>query len=154
MKTNFFKSAFYAGFIAGLIFVILEMALVPLFLGGSPWDPPGMIAAIVMGEKILPPPPTFDITIFLVAIVVHFVLSVIYAMVIGILVSGVRIGVAAIFGFIAGGILYLINFYGFTEIFPWFAMARNWVSIFSHVAFGLIAALVFKANNRKVVLVV
>ena len=49
---------------------------------------------------------------------------------------GVALAVGAAFGLAP----YLINFYGMTALFPWFANARNWVSIFAHVMFGLIAA--------------
>jgi hypothetical protein len=40
--------------------MMLQMGLVAL-AGDSPWGPPRMIAAIVMGEGVLPPPATFDL---------------------------------------------------------------------------------------------
>lgn len=42
-------------------------------------------AAIVMGKEVLPPPATFDMSIMMVAMMVHFVLSVIAAFVFGII---------------------------------------------------------------------
>jgi hypothetical protein len=33
-------------------------------------------------------------------------------------------------------------------IFPWFAMARNWISVFSHVMFGLVAGWMYLALRR------
>ncbi len=151
MKSNFFKSFFLAGFIGGLVFVLLEMLMVSLFLHGSPWGPPRMIAAIVMGKAVLPPPGTFDVQIVLVALVVHFILSFIYAMVIGLVVSKMSYGLAVFIGLLGGGLLYIINFYGFTEIYPWFANARNGVTIFNHLLFGLLAAAVFKASYKRIV---
>lgn len=44
------KAAVWAGLIAGLIFMMMEMILVWL-TGGSPWGPPRMMAAIVMGDS-------------------------------------------------------------------------------------------------------
>jgi hypothetical protein len=44
--------------------------------------------------------------------------------------------------------LYLINFYGFTAVFPWFAMARNWVSVFAHIIFGAVAGLAYNRIER------
>lgn len=41
--------------------------------------------------------------------------------------------------------LYVFNFYGMTEIFPWFAMARNTISVVSHIAFGMMLGLSYKA---------
>lgn len=49
-------------------------------------------------------------------------------------------GAAVAIGIGFGLTLYVVNFYGFTALFPWFAMARNWVSIVSHAVFGLAAA--------------
>ena len=54
------KAALWAAIIAGIVFMMLEMIMVPVFMGGSPWGPPRMIAAIGMGKGVLPPPATFD----------------------------------------------------------------------------------------------
>lgn len=138
------RAAVWAGVISGAVFMVLEMMMVPLFLGDSMWAPPRMIAAIVMGEGVLPPPATFDFGILMVAMAVHFVLSVLFALVLALLIARLGFGAALAVGAGYGLALYLINFYGFTAIFPWFAMARNWVSIFAHLVFGLIAAWAYK----------
>lgn len=134
------KAALWAGIIAGLVFLILEMVMVPLFLDGSPWGPPRMIGAIVMGEEVLPPPATFELNVVLAAVILHLVLSIIYAMVIGYVIRSTSFGIALTFGAIAGFVIYLLNFYLMTDIWPWFEKARNWVSIFAHVIFGLAAS--------------
>ena len=36
MKSISFKDAIWAGIISGLIFMMLEMVMVPMFMGGSP----------------------------------------------------------------------------------------------------------------------
>lgn len=140
METINWKAGIWAGIIAGIIFLILEMAMVPIFLDGSPWGPPRMIAAIVLGEGVLPPPATFDFAIVLVAIVLHMILSVIYALIIGYIIRKMSFGMALSIGALIGLALYLVNFFLMTGIFPWFEMARNWVSIFAHLIFGLSAA--------------
>ena len=56
--------------------MMMEMGLVAMS-GGSPWGPPRMIAAIVMGESVLPPPATFDLMILMTAMAVHMMLSII-----------------------------------------------------------------------------
>jgi uncharacterized membrane protein YagU involved in acid resistance len=136
------RAAILAGLFSGLVFLILEMAMVPLFLDGSPWGPPRMIGAILLGEGVLPPPATFNFGVVVVALIVHFVLSVGYAIALGFLLHrmGVGMGAALGIGAVFGIVLYLVNFYGFTAIFAWFANARNWVSIFAHVVFGIAAA--------------
>lgn len=138
------RAAVWAGVIAGAVFMALEMIMVPLFLAGSPWAPPRMMAAIVMGEGVLPPPATFDLGIFVTALVVHFALSIIYLLILAWIIRTLTLGTALLVGAAFGLALYLINFYGFTAIFPWFAMARNWVSVFAHVVFGLTGAWAYK----------
>jgi uncharacterized membrane protein YagU involved in acid resistance len=134
------SAAIWSGVVAGAIFMVLEMMMVPIFLGDSAWAPPRMIAAIVMGQDVLPPPATFDFGILMVAMVVHFVLSILFAIVLALVIARMSLGTALAVGAAFGLGLYVVNFYGFTALFPWFAMARNWVSIVTHVLFGLIAA--------------
>ena len=61
------STALVAGIIASIVFQVLEIVLIPLFGGGSPWGPARMIAAMVMGRGVLPPPDTFSLMIVLVA---------------------------------------------------------------------------------------
>lgn len=138
------KAAVWAGLLAGLVFMMLEMIMVPVFLDGSPWGPPRMIAAIAMGNGVLPPPATFDLGILMVAVLVHFALSVAFAVPLAFVVQRMGMGAALAVGAVFGIVLYFVNFYGFTALFPWFAMARNWVSIFAHAVFGLVAAWAYK----------
>lgn len=142
------SAAFKAGLIAGLVFLILEMLLVGTVGGDSPWAPPRMIAAIGMGREVLPPPATFDITIILVAMVIHFVLSIVFALTFARIATGLRLSRTALLiaGAVFGLVLYFINFYGFTAIFPWFAMARNWISTLAHLVFGLVVAWAYLSN--------
>jgi hypothetical protein len=95
------RAGVYAGLIAGVVFLILEMGMVWLFMGESPWAPPRMIAAIVLGEGVLPMPPdkpaTFSLGIVMTAMIIHFVLSIIYGL-IGAAIVANRMGYAAAIG--------------------------------------------------------
>ncbi len=147
MTKLFFKKAIIAGLIAGAVFMMLQMIMVPVFIGGSPWAPPRMIAAIILGKHVLPMPPRpakFDMGVMMVAMMLHFMMSIIYAIIIGWLCRNLSLGISVLLGAVIGLIIYFINFYGFTVVFPWFAMARTWVTIFSHVMFGVVAAFSFK----------
>ena len=131
-------AAIVAGLIAGAVFMMLEMMMVPMFLGGSPWGPPRMIAAIAMGTDVLPPPATFDLGILMVAIMVHLALAIVLALVFALIAKGRPMGMAIMIGAVFGLVVYLVSFYGMTAVFPWFAEARNWVSAFAHVMFGVV----------------
>ncbi len=134
------KAAVVAGIVAGLVFMMLEMALVGTIGGQSPWGPPRMIAAMAMGKDVLPPPATFDMGVMMVAMMIHFPLSIIMAAVLGWAISHWRMNaITAILAGTAFGLLvYYVDFYVMTGIFPWFAMARGGISIFAHAMFGLV----------------
>jgi hypothetical protein len=139
------NGVFWSGLAAGVAFMMLEMLLVWAFMGQSPWGPPRMIAAMAMGQGVLPPPATFDFGIMMAAMFIHFTLSWLLAVAFAWLFGGLGTGTAVLVGAVFGLAIYLVNFYGFTAIWPWFAQARNWVSIFSHVMFGVILAWSYKA---------
>jgi hypothetical protein len=145
------KAAIWTGIIAGAVFMALEMALVMLVMGESPWAPPRMIAAIGMGDGVLPPPATFDPTIFAVAMAIHFVLAIALALVLGWGISRFDLSTVAavVTGTVFGLAVYVVNFYGFTAVFPWFAMARGPVGIFAHAVFGAVAGGVYHVLEAK-----
>ena len=150
-RTIDWKAAIWAGLIAGAVFMMLEMVLVGTVGGQSPWGPPRMMAAIVMGKGVLPPPATFDMGVMAVAMMVHFPLSILFAAMLGWVISHWRLNLAiSILAGIAFGIaVYLVDFYLMTGIFPWFAMARNTITFASHVVFGLLLGWVYYALESK-----
>ncbi len=52
---------------------------------------------------------------------------------------------AIVVGTLFGLVVYFINFYLMTAVFPWFAMARGAISIFAHAMFGLVLGWVYHA---------
>ena len=61
-------------------------------------------------------------------------------------------GRAAVWAGVAAGVgsaLYAVNLYGFTALFPWFAQARDWITITAHLMFGVTAAGVYRWLERR-----
>jgi len=141
------RAVIWSAIIAGLVFLMLEMVLVATIGGGSPWGPPRMIAAMVMGKGVLPPPATFETVPMLVAMLVHFATSLAYAVILGWIISSrnLGLGMSILVGALFGLLLYVVNFYVFTAIWPWFAMARGMISIFAHVMYGLVLGWAYHA---------
>lgn len=141
------KAALWAGLVAGLAFLAVEMLLVATLAGESPWGPPRMIAAILLGQDVLPPPAGFDPVVALAALAIHIGLSLILALPICWLIAQRRLGLWASAG--AGGVyglvVYLVNFYGFTALFPWFAEARTPITLVAHILFGLVLGWTYHA---------
>lgn len=134
------KAAAWAGVIAGAVFMMVEMLMVWMLMGQSPWAPPRMMAAMVLGKGILPPPADFSFVAMAVAMMIHFPLSILYGVILGWAVH--RMGMTTVvlagaaFGLVA---VYLVNFYVVAPmLFPWFVEARNWISLLAHVLFGVV----------------
>jgi hypothetical protein len=149
MKDFSLKDSIYAGLIAGVIMMMLEMIMVPLFLGGSPWGPPRMMAGILLGSDVVPPPATFDLGVMMAGLGVHLIMSIIFALILDAIVNNMSFIWALVVGAVFGYLLYLVNFYLIAEaMFPWFLNATNWVTAFAHISFGIGAAWAYKGLTR------
>jgi len=142
------KRGAIAGLVAGLVFVIVEMMLVPTVGGGEMWGPPRMMAAIALGKGVLPPPATFDAGIVMAGMAVHFVLSAVLGVIYAAIANALKLSAAMslIVGAVFGLVVYLVNFYGSTALFPWFAMARTPITLFSHLVFGAVLGWMLRAR--------
>jgi len=137
------SAALWGGIISGLVFFLLNMLLSALAVG-SPWIYVRLIASTVLGTDVLPPPASFELSIFLVALAIHLAISLLYASLISLVIY--RWGL--IVGFIGGGLLglalYVINFYAISFFFPWFYPYRSWMMVVSHVIFGALAGGIYE----------
>ena len=95
-----------------------------------------LTAAVILGEGVLPPPSTPRWDILLAATLIHFALSIAYALVPAYLIDRLTTLTAIVGGACYGLAIYAINMYGFTLLFPWFAVARDWVTLVTHLVFG------------------
>lgn len=140
--------AVVAGVVAGIVFMMMEMFLMPLLgFASSMWAPPRMIGAIGLGQEALPPPATFDLTVLMVAMVIHFMTSILFAVGVAFIIRDITEGPAIAIGIGAGCLLYVFVFYVMTAgPWPWFENGRNWVNIMTHIVFGAIVAWWYKAR--------
>lgn len=101
-----------------------------------------LTAAIVLGREALQAPAAGGLPwgVLLVATLVHLALSVAYALpparLAGRLHGWPALGTGAVYGLA----IYVVNMYGFTVVFPWFALARDPATVFAHLVFGLALA--------------
>lgn len=145
------SAAVVSGIVGGIVFVVLEMIMAPMFTGAPGiWAPPRMIGAIGLGPEVLPPPGTFHLGAVMVAMMIHFALSIAFGIATAFIVRNLGMGAAVLVGIVLAMLLYFFVFYGMTPVWPWFANARNWVSIFAHVMFGAVVAWWYKARANPV----
>jgi hypothetical protein len=137
------RAAAISGCIAGLVSLLLELFAM-LILGQSPWGAPRMIVAIALSRDVLSLPATFGFGIIVLGLIVHFVLSVIFVVVLAVIIAPFSLDssmrMASLAGATFGVALYLVNFYGMSHLFPWLADTRSWANFVSHIVFGLVAA--------------
>lgn len=145
-------AAIAAGIAAGIIATGAQVALWWAFLENAvPWylyRDARLTAAMLMGREVLPPPSTFDWKVMAIATLIHFMLSIAYSLILARLISRLGIKVSLVAGLFYGLGIYAVNMYGMTFIFPWFSAARDWITVVTHVVFGLSLAGIYKALSR------
>ena len=142
------RSAALAGIAAGVVATLAQIAL--WWVSSEPlpailFRDARLTAAIIMGREVLPPPATFDGSVMLIATLVHFALSIAYGLTLSALISRLSMALSLLAGAAFGLLLFAINMYGFTFVFPWFTATRDWITAATHVVFGVIVAAVYKA---------
>ncbi|SCY18701.1 hypothetical protein SAMN05216420_103113 [Nitrosospira sp. Nl5] len=145
------SAAVGAGIAAGVIATGAQITLWWMFLDALPsilYRDARLTAAILMGQDVLPPPATFDWKVMIVASFVHFVISIAYSMILACLISRLGMMLSLLAGSLYGLILYGVNMYGVTLVFPWFAEVRDWITVLTHVVFGISIAGTYKALAR------
>lgn len=136
-------AALIAGIAAGSVATAVELVL--WWLAGMPvaatlWRDARLTAALAMGPGVLPPPATPRADILLAATMIHFALSVAYAALALRLWPRLSGGAALLAGAGYGLLIYVVNLYGMTQWFPWFAAARDGVTLAAHLVFGVTLA--------------
>jgi hypothetical protein len=139
-----FRAVFWAGLVSGLVFLVVNMLLSLLFLG-TPWIFIRMVGALLLGQDVLPPPASFDPAVFIVALVIHLLLSLVFTTVLALMIHKWGLLVGIIGGAIFGLALYAINTYTFSFFFPWFFSLRSWIILLSHVFYGATAGGMYEA---------
>jgi hypothetical protein len=95
-----------------------------------------LTAALVLGREVLPPPVDFNMGIMLVASLIHFGLSLLYAALL-LPLHRSRLADSLAIGGVFGMALYAVNLHGFTLLFPWFVAARGGITLTAHIVFGV-----------------
>ena len=140
------SAAVYAGIAAAVLATLAEIVLWLVFTDALPgilFRDARFAAAIALGRGVLSPSANVDLGVLAVATLIHFALSIAYALILCRLIWRLPMTLSLLAGAIFGLALFSINMYGFTTIFPWFEAARDWITVVAHVVFGMAAAGVY-----------
>jgi hypothetical protein len=150
MRLNW-KPAATSGVVAGVVATAAQVFLWLVFTDALPgifYRDARLTAAILLGHGVLPPPATFDWKVMMVATIIHFAISIAYGLILARFLSRIEMKLSLIAGSIYGLMIYTVNMYGVTSIFPWFSEARDWITVVAHVVFGVSLAGTYKALTR------
>jgi hypothetical protein len=95
---------------------------------------------------------TFSATVVTIALSVHYLLGIVFGLVVGAVLSkhvadwGLREALAA--GAFLGVGLYALSFHVMTFVFPWFIDLRGGATFTAHVLFGMAAAALYHRFER------
>jgi hypothetical protein len=138
------RAAIIAGIVSGLAFLLINLVLTAVAVG-SPWVVTRLIASILLGDSVLPPPASFDLATFLVALVVTLALAILFACLLAVMIHRWGLIVGIVGGALFGLALYVINFYAISYFFPWFFPMRSWIMVVAHAVYGALAGGVYEA---------
>lgn len=140
-----------AGIISGVIATGAQLVLWWVFTDALPsifYRDARLTAAMLMGSDVLPPPATFEWKVMIVATFIHFTLSIVYGLILAPLISRLGMVASILIGAVFGLIIYGANMYGMALIFPWFSAARDWITLVTHIVFGILLAVPYKLLSR------
>lgn len=146
------RAAMYAGLAAGVIATVAQLLLWWIYWDVLPdifFRDARLTAAIILGPAVLPPPVSFDAGVMAAATAVHFSLSIVCSLMLAVFITRAGMVLALLLGAAFGGLVYLVNMYGFVLVFPWFEVARDWSTLLTHIAFGVAAAGVYKILVKR-----
>jgi hypothetical protein len=138
------RAAIWAGLLAGSVFLLLNVLVTPLAIGGNGWVMVRLIASIPLGETVLAPPASFHLKALLAAFVTHYALSVVFSLLLAYIFHRGGMLTGMIGGALFGLCLYYINVYTLTWVFPWFFVMGGWLFLLTHILFGAMAGGIYE----------
>lgn len=142
------QAAAVSGLAAGAVLMVLELFWAATMHDAGPWRIPHMVAAIALGPDLVQSQSfAFSVGVVAVALLTHYVLGLVFGLALGFVIAGFHYeasaGMIQVFGASFGVVLYLFNFHGMSQFFPWFAELRGWSTLIAHLLFGITASLLY-----------
>lgn len=138
------SAAIFASLAAASIVAIAWLACSTTIYGEPVWKLPRMMAAMVLGPRVLEPQDELDVAVVATGLVLHFALALGFGTVATLLVRPVPDGAVAWVGAAFGLALYALDLHGMTTYFPWFAPLRTFDTVAAHMLFGIVAATAYR----------
>ena len=141
------RAAVVAGTAAAIVSTLAQVAMWIVFTDAFPailWRDTRFAAAIVLGRSALDGAAWSTATLWIAATLVHFVLSLVYALSMSMATRNLGMAMSLLAGGLFGVALYLVNMHGFTSLYPWFEQSRDPITLGAHVVFGVTVGFVYR----------
>lgn len=132
-----------AGLISGVIMLLISILLPWIFLG-DPFLIVRIMASVLLGPLVISAQAALAPGVYVVAILTHFSLSLFFAALIALIFHRYGMIVAFIGGAVMGVVIYFMNYYTFSLIFPWLLPYRTWMLLSGNIAFGALAGALYE----------
>jgi hypothetical protein len=131
----------FAGLIAGTAFLIVNVILTPLIYEIDPLLILRYFGSLILGSDVLT---DNSMSVVVVGVIVHYALSILFALVIALVIHRGGLWFGIIGGAILGLAIYSINLYTMTVFFEWLFAIHNTALLISHIVFGAVAGGVYE----------
>lgn len=138
------SAAIFASLAAASVVLIAWLACSTTIYSEPVWKLPRMMAALVLGPRVLEPQDELDVAIVAAGLALHFALALGFGTVAALLVRAVPDGAVAWAGAAFGAALYALDLHGMTSFFPWFAPLRTFDTLGAHLLFGIVTATAYR----------
>ncbi len=143
------RASVLAGLVAGTLALILNLTLLPAIIGGTAELVLRYFASIMLGEGVVNPGYDYGTITAIVAVLTHYLLSILLTMIIAFVVHSRGVVGGTIGGAILGLAIYLINMYAVTAIFYWFFTLESTIFLVLHMIFGAMAGALYEVMERE-----
>ena len=133
-----------AGIVAGTVFLLINMIFNPILYEIDAFFILQYFGSLVLGTDALL---ESSMTVLIVGAIVHYLLSILFTLVISIVIHRWGLLIGIIGGGLLGLALYAINFYTMTVFFEWMFAINNTLIVISHIAFGAVAGGIYEAMD-------
>jgi hypothetical protein len=139
------RAVLIAGLGGGTLFLLTILLFTPVVLGVDASLVLRYFASLVQGSDVLT---DGNSTVLVVGVIVHYVLSVLFALLIAIVIHrwGLLIGILG--GALMGLAIYAFNYYTMTLFFPWFFAVNNIVLLVGNMVYGAVTGGIYEVFDH------
>jgi hypothetical protein len=140
-KNMTWRGVIFAGIAAGTAFLIAWFLLAQPVLEVDPTLLLNYVASLFLGSGVLDDD---GIGVLIAGVVVHYALSLVFALIVAIVIHRWGLWVGLIGGGLLGVALYGINLFTLTVAFEWFFALESTLLLGCHILFGAVAGAVYE----------